>query len=266
MIPIETSYFNFVDCCIIGICLLFVIFGYLRGLTKEFLSICSWGLAFIISFFGVHYVSSLFDDLIKLAIVRYAVAFILLFVVTLTFFLLLASILSDKVAQTRFCDANKALGGIFGIVKGFVIALCITIGIIVFTPQGHVMQSINSSKIGPYVKDIAIECCVSLKDYLKSDEFRNICKYFDKELPPIQASDSAEEMKKLAIPQVSKIVYNREDNAAKMNKKEDVKEAEYNKRRDKYIRRQAAIGQKKKDDKTQHNKITAETLNRLVNG
>lgn len=272
MIPVETSYFNFVDIGIIGICFIFVLLGYIRGLTKEFLSICSWGLATTISFIGVHHVSGLFENLIKISIIRYGVSFILLFVITLMFFLLLTSIAADKVAQTKLKDANKALGGIFGIIKAFIIVLSIMVVTIVFAPCGSVMDTVNASKIGPYIKSIALDCCVAMKGYFKSDDFKEICKYFDKDLPTIRAVDPAEEMKKLAVPQISKTVYNKDEHTSQSAKNAQEREDGYNSRRDKFIRRQMAIGQNeghRKEDvhaqKPLKNKITAEALNNLVN-
>ena len=262
MIPVETSYFNLVDCGIIGVCLLFVAFGYVRGITKEVLSLCSWSIATVISFAGTNYVSTLFDDMIKIPIIRQAVSFILLFVVSLMFFLLLTAMAAEKVAQTRFCDANKALGGIFGIIKAFIIVLVAMIITLVFAPKGSVMDSVNASKIGPYIKDVAIDCCVSLKTYLKSEDFRELCRYFDKDVPTIEPANQTEEMKKLAVPQISQAVYD--------------KEAEYNKRREKFIRRQTALGQApvqtqkeetapaNEPEKKAKPKITKETLNKLA--
>lgn len=232
MIPAEISYFNWVDIAIIFLMLIFVFFGYIRGLIKEVFGLVSWGLAFILSWFSCNYVGELFKDLIKIQDIRIGVGFILVFVVSLTFFLLTTALISDKVNEGKLRDANKAIGGVFGFIKAFVVVLAICMVTIIFASKGKFDQSLDKSKFGPHMKEYAMESCAALKKYLKSEQFRQLSSYLTHGsiVDEFVKKDPNKEMKKLAEPKISEAVF--------------LKHAEeaYQARREKYLRQQAAIG------------------------
>lgn len=234
MIPAEVSYFNWVDILAIALTLIFVIFGYIRGFVKEFLSLFSWGASVAASLFLYPYVSDLFINLIRVPIVRLAVGFILTFVVTLMLFLVSTSMISEKVAQTCFNDINKAIGGVFGIVKSCVVLICLCLLIIVFAPQGECMNAINRAKIGVLFKDISINVCSSIKEICRSPQFK---KFFDSYGAGFTKKkfDAEKVAKDLSIPKISKIVYQKGDPA-------ETKEQMRKEYREDFIRKQAVIG------------------------
>lgn len=236
MIPVEPSYFNYIDAAIILTIAIFVLFGYTKGFVKEFLGLISWCVSFCISWLLCPYVANLFKNLIKLSPLRTGIAFVFAFVVTLMLFLLITTILSDKISESRLNSANKSIGGMFGFVKAFAVLLIICIITMVFSPKGSFMQSINESKLGSFVKDYAIDACDAMKAFLRSDDFQRLASCFGRggTIDENDRPDSSKEAKQLAEPKISKVIYQKDKNAQK--------EEGYNARRDAFIRKQAAIG------------------------
>lgn len=234
MIPAEVSYFNWVDILAIVLTLIFVIFGYIRGFVKEFLSLFSWGTSVTASLFLYPYVSDLFINLIRVPIVRSAVGFILTFVVILMLFLVSTSMISEKVAQTCFSDINKAIGGVFGIVKSCVVLICLCLLVIVFAPQGECMNAINNAKIGVIFKETAINVCSSIKELCHSPQFKEFFDSYGASFTN-KKFDAEKVAKDLSIPKISKIVYQKDDPA----KTKEQMRKEY---REDFMRKQAVIG------------------------
>ena len=232
MIPVEISYFNWVDIAIIFLMLIFVFFGYFRGFIKEVFGLISWGLAFILSWFSCNYVGGLFKDLIKIQDIRIGLGFILVFVVSLTLFLLTTALISEKVNEGKLRAANKAIGGVFGFIKAFVVVLAICMVTIIFASKGNFDKALDKSKFGPHMKEYAIESCAALKKYLKSEQFKQLSSYLAHGdiVNDFVKKDPSKDVKKLAEPKISEAVF--------------LKHAEeaYNARREKFLRQQAAIG------------------------
>lgn len=230
MIPAQVSYFNYVDISIIVIMFLFVLFGYVRGLVKEICSLFSWTFTSIAAMYTCRYVADLFKELIKVDVIRSVVGYVISFVVILMLLLMITSIISEKVAQSKFCNVDKAIGGMFGIIKSFIIILFIVCIAVIFAPKSALITGIDNSKIGPYVKDIAIDVCNDLKTFLKSQEFKAMYEHMNNNLTTPKKTNAAADVKQLAIPKISKIVYEKKD-------KEVIQ-----KMRDDYLRKNAAIG------------------------
>lgn len=110
-----------VDIIVLGVITLSCLFGGLRGLVKEALSLGFWIAAVVLaSLFSTH-VADMMAGLIDTASVRRIAAFVLIFIATVFAGALISNLISRATAAIGLKAADRALGAIFGIIRGIVI-------------------------------------------------------------------------------------------------------------------------------------------------
>jgi len=107
-----------VDFLIIGIILLSSVISVVRGFIKEVLSLISWGLAIWVGLTFYAHVATLLAPYIATPSVRIFSAFFALFIVTLILSALLNHLISELVEKTGLTGTDRALGVLFGILRG----------------------------------------------------------------------------------------------------------------------------------------------------
>jgi len=111
---------SFVDIFVILILFASLIFGFFRGFVKEFLSIVAWILAFFISYFSSESIAMLLPFEIEFSI-KYVSTFVIIFIFTLIFSSIIIKFISSFIHTIGLGASNIILGGLFGILRGFVI-------------------------------------------------------------------------------------------------------------------------------------------------
>ena len=111
---------SFVDIAVILILFASLIFGFFRGFVKEFLSIVAWILAFFISYFSSESIAMLLPFEIEFSI-KYVSTFVIIFIFTLIFSSIIIKFISSFIHTIGLGASNIILGGLFGILRGFVI-------------------------------------------------------------------------------------------------------------------------------------------------
>lgn len=112
---------NWFDLAIIAIVVLFSLIGIIRGFIREVLSLLSWILAFWMAFTFADSTSYLLEPYIDAPVLRLIASFTALFISALLL-LTVASFLIHKVLSVSgIRGTDRALGGLFGAVKGLVI-------------------------------------------------------------------------------------------------------------------------------------------------
>lgn len=111
---------SFVDISVILILFASLIFGFFRGFVKEFLSIVAWILAFFISYFSSESIAMLLPFEIEFSI-KYVSTFVIIFIFTLIFSSIIIKFISSFIHTIGLGASNIILGGLFGILRGFVI-------------------------------------------------------------------------------------------------------------------------------------------------
>lgn len=110
---------NGIDIAILVILCGFLLKGLLRGLLKE---VCSLAGLFAGAFLAFRYHGPLADTLLKTvdlpAQVAVAITFTVLFLATMTFFLVLGFLLSRFVKLLFLGGFNRLIGGLFGLFQG----------------------------------------------------------------------------------------------------------------------------------------------------
>lgn len=143
------------DWILLGVLLASMLVGLWRGLVYEVLSLAGWVAAFILA-------QWLADDALPFlpflkdaaAQVQYAVAFVLVFVLAL-FAAGLVSWLVKKLVETAgLRPVDRALGGIFGLARGMVLLLALTV---VLQLLGLSHENWWQGAVGPAWLDLALK-------------------------------------------------------------------------------------------------------------
>lgn len=110
-----------VDYLIIGIILLSSVVSIVRGFIKEVLSLVNWGLALWVAFVFHPHVATLLVEYINTPSIRLFTAFFSLFLITLILGTLVNHLISQIVEKTGLTGTDRALGIIFGFIRGVAI-------------------------------------------------------------------------------------------------------------------------------------------------
>ena len=110
-----------VDYLIIAIIFLSAIISIVRGFIKEVLSLVSWGIALWVAIVFHPHAATLLVDYISTPSIRLFSAFLGLFIVTLILGALVNHLLSQLVDKTGLTGTDRALGVIFGLIRGVAI-------------------------------------------------------------------------------------------------------------------------------------------------
>ena len=116
------------DWILLGALLISMLVGLWRGLVYEVLSLAGWVAAFILA----QWLASDVVDLLPFlkgaaAQVQYAVSFVVVFVVALFAAGLLSWLIKKLVETVGLRPVDRALGGFFGIARGVVLLLALTV-------------------------------------------------------------------------------------------------------------------------------------------
>lgn len=112
---------NGFDLAILGVVLVFAVIGIVRGFIKEVLSLTSWILSFWVAFTFAERASLLFESYIDAPLLRLVAAFAALFVCSLLLLTIISFLLHKLLAVSGIKGTDRALGGLFGALKGLVL-------------------------------------------------------------------------------------------------------------------------------------------------
>lgn len=205
MIPPEIQNFNFFDICVVLLTCALIIFGYIRGIVKEILSLSSWAASFAITLATREYMDSLLMPHVSQSLIRGFVSSLVPFVFSITFFLILTSVISDKVAETRFNAANKPLGAIFGIIKaGFFVIVFYALALI-FDPHKK-FESAYEAKVAYVFKGVSEDMMMYIKQ--NQDSIRKFIEDFFGNFPKVKAKryDSYKDVREFSTPKISESI------------------------------------------------------------
>jgi len=107
-----------VDYAILGIVALSAVIGLFRGFTREAIGLATWILAFFVAYKLAEPVAVLLEEFISARSVRLAAAFGALFIVVLIIGAIVNYTVSKLVNKTGFAGTDRALGSIFGVLRG----------------------------------------------------------------------------------------------------------------------------------------------------
>ena len=125
-----------VDYLIIGIIAISACISIVRGFIKEVLSLLSWILAIWVGVMFHPQMSTLLADYISTPSIRLFLAFFTLFTITLVLCAMVNHMITQLVEKTGLTGTDRALGVIFGLLRGVAIVTVIVLAAGV-TPMPH---------------------------------------------------------------------------------------------------------------------------------
>ena len=152
-----------IDYVIVALVSISVIIGLIRGFIKEAFALFTWVVAIGV---GLHYsrdFAVLLQNTITYPSVRIAIAFLLLFFMTLILGSLISFILNQLIEKTGLTGTDRLLGMVFGIIRGLVL-VSVMVMLAGLTPLPEDPWWKHSLLIPPF-QSLAIW----LKDHIPSD-------------------------------------------------------------------------------------------------
>jgi membrane protein required for colicin V production len=114
---------TWLDYAVLGVLALSTAWGVWRGLAREVISLAGWIVAFLAANLFAEPVADALPQSISNPDLRVLVAFVAIFVVTLTLATLAAIALSKALKAAGLRGLDRTLGGLFGVARGLLIAI-----------------------------------------------------------------------------------------------------------------------------------------------
>jgi len=115
------------DWVFLGVLVVSLIIGAWRGLVYEILSVLGWALSFYIAQWFAPEVAAVLPLQSASDPVRYAAAFVLIFIVSVFLAGLLAVLFKKLVEAIGLRPVDRTLGAAFGLVRGVILLLAVTV-------------------------------------------------------------------------------------------------------------------------------------------
>ncbi len=118
---------TWLDYALIGVLLVSIGWGVWRGLVREAISLAGWVVAFLVA----NLLAAPLVELLPKSLPRpewhLLLAFVVIFLLTLTLATLVGLLLSKLVTKVGLGGLDRTLGGLFGLVRGWFIALALAL-------------------------------------------------------------------------------------------------------------------------------------------
>ncbi|WP_423823944.1 CvpA family protein [Salinisphaera sp. SPP-AMP-43] len=116
-----------IDVAIVVVVALSATIGFFRGFLREALGLATWVLAFYLAFLLAAPVAAYLQRWIDVDSARTAVAFALVFLVVLIAGAILNYVLGRLISQTGFAGTDRAVGIVFGVVRGVAVLIVLVL-------------------------------------------------------------------------------------------------------------------------------------------
>ncbi|HYV51128.1 MAG TPA: CvpA family protein [Dongiaceae bacterium] len=140
---------NGYDIFILAIVAVSIAMGLVRGLIREVFGLAGVVAGVVIALIVGPHLSDDFRRVIPSDGAAFAAAFLVLFFATLIVMSVLGTLLSRALDMAHLGLPNRLLGGVFGLVRGVLIALVITLGLTLFLTEDSMV--LTRSRLVPHI-------------------------------------------------------------------------------------------------------------------
>ena len=151
---VATGGFNEFDWLALAVVLVSVLIGLYRGFGREALALLGWVAAFVLANVLAEPLEGALGALSDSETVRYLTGWILVFIGVLAIFKILASLFAQQMRQPGLNVGNRLLGGVFGLARGLVIMLAVTVLLRSVVPSSK-DDLLDDAEITPLLETLA---------------------------------------------------------------------------------------------------------------
>jgi membrane protein required for colicin V production len=141
------SSINFIDLAIVGVLLLFIIAGIVRGFTSDLLGLFTWVGALIFTALAFPRTSAWMHHYITHPFFADALSAFLLFLGSLIVLVLVAKSISNLVRRSMLSGLDRSLGIVSGSLRGLVILTLLYLGMLMFWQPGQVPAMVHEARL-----------------------------------------------------------------------------------------------------------------------
>ena len=142
--------FNWLDYLMLTILGISTLVSLLRGFVREALSLASWGAGFLVAMTFAGQLSGRLAEFIDDESLRYAAAYVILFLVTLMLGGLLNRLLFQLIQMTGLGGLDRLLGMVFGFARGLLLAMAVVYVGRALVPEDD-QDAIRESRVLPHL-------------------------------------------------------------------------------------------------------------------
>jgi len=142
---------HWIDILVIGILLISGAFAYARGFVHEVLSIAAWIGAVFATLYGTPVLEHFTLQFIEDPFIASLVTYIVVFIIALTILSITTRRISRSVKESALGPLDRALGFLFGLVRGAVIVALVWIGYAWMTPPDEQPEWIYEARTIPLI-------------------------------------------------------------------------------------------------------------------
>ena len=165
--------FNGLDWLIMAVVLASLLLGIVRGFAREALSLMGWVCAFIGANLLAKPLAASLLAMSDSATLRYLVGWGLVFFGVLAIFSVLVSVLARQLRQPGFNIGNRFLGAVFGIARGLVIMMVVTLMLKGMLPDSE-EDWLDRAQLVPILEVMADWFSENVDDVLQSNPVETV--------------------------------------------------------------------------------------------
>ncbi|MCI5077232.1 CvpA family protein [Oricola sp.] len=142
------------DGLLLGLTLVSAVLAMVRGLSRELLSIISWGLAAVVAFLFYKQAAPYVQPYVDHQLIAQLVAGGLIFLVALMIVTVFTMRIADLIIDSRIGPLDRTLGFVFGALRGILIAAVAVWFLGIFLGEKHIAW-IDEAKSKPFLDSLA---------------------------------------------------------------------------------------------------------------